>query len=93
VGLSAEQAADPAYEGLLVTISSGLVSDAAYECVPACSDPGLYEIGGPAGILVDPLIYADADWDTRRGTPPPITGVMSYRWERPLLFPRGAGDM
>jgi cytosine/adenosine deaminase-related metal-dependent hydrolase len=94
VALSATAAADEAYEGMLVTITSGDVTNAAYDCAVdgGCRDEGLYEIGGASGVVVDPKIYADADWDDRRGDPPPITGVMNFRWERRRLLPRDGAD-
>ena len=91
--LSAEDAADEAWEGVLVTVS-GTVTDTAYDCSvdgSSCSDEGLWEIGGSSGVLAYDKFYVDSDWATHVGTTP-VTGVMGFRWDRRRLMPREASD-
>ena len=89
------EAVTEAYEGVLVTLTDGTVTDDAYDCGPPsggdCADPGLWEIDGEDGVIVFDRLYEDADWETHIGSLP-VTGVMNYRWDRRRIMPRTAGD-
>ena len=91
--VTVSEAASEAYEGVLVTLTDGSVTDAAYDCSVdgSCSDSGLWEIDGSAGVLVFDRLYEDADWADQIGTLP-VTGVMNYRWNRRRIMPRDASD-
>jgi hypothetical protein len=91
-GLTPEEAADEAYEGVLVTVN-GTVTNTAYDCSVdgSCSDEGLWEIGGSSGVLVFDRLYEDADWSDNIGVVP-VTGVMNYRWNRRRVMPRSRAD-
>lgn len=93
IAVSLTDAASEAYEGVLVEISAGVVTDDAYDCAVdgACADPGLWEIGGPSGVVVYDRCYEDADWSDHVGEVP-VVGVMGYRWSRRRIMPRTAGD-
>ena len=73
--------------------TDGLVTDPAFDCsvTPPCSDPGLWEIGGPTGVLAYDRYYEDSDWAARVGQLP-ITGVMMYRFDRRRIMPRSGSD-
>jgi hypothetical protein len=92
--VSAAEAATEAYEGVLVEISEGTVTNAAYDCSvdgSSCSDSGLWEIGGAAGVVVYDRLYEDSDWADHVGDIP-VVGVMGYRFDRRRLTPRDADD-
>ena len=93
--VTVSEAATEEYEGVLVTLTDGSVTDAAYDCGPPsggiCDDPGLWEIDGEDGVVVFDRLYEDADWETHIGSLP-VTGVMNYRWDRRRIMPRTAGD-
>ena len=91
--LTAEDAADEAWEGVLVTVS-GSVTNSAYDCSvdgADCKDEGLWEIAGSAGVVVYDKYYTDSDWADHVGQTP-VTGVMGYRWDRRRLMPRSGSD-
>ena len=93
VVLSPSEAATEAYEGVLVTVD-GAVTDSDYDCSQdgsGCSDSGLWEIGGSAGVVVFDRCYTGGDWEAVKGTTP-VTGVMTTRWERRRLMPRTDDD-
>jgi hypothetical protein len=93
VAVSATAAADEAYEGVLVTVS-GAATDLAYDCSvdgASCADAGLWEIGGASGVLAFDRLYEGTDWADHIGETP-VTGVMSYRWNRRRVMPREAAD-
>ncbi len=87
------EAASEAYEGVLVTITDGAVTNESFDCsiTPPCADSNLWEIGGPTGVLVFDRYYADSDFTSRIGELP-VTGVMMYRFERRRIMPRTAAD-
>lgn len=92
--VTAAQAAEEDWEGVLVEITDGTVTDEAYDCRvdgSSCSDEGLWEIDGSSGVVVYDDAYECGDWDSQIGTLP-VTGVMMYRWERRRLTPRLASD-
>ena len=92
--LSPSAAAAEEYEGMLVTLSGGSVTDLNYDCSvdgSSCKDEGLWEIDGASGVLVYDRLYQDADWDAQKGTLP-VTGVMNYRWNRRRIMPRTGAD-
>jgi hypothetical protein len=94
ISLTVEEAADEAYEGVLVTLNDGTVTDAAYDCSvdgSACADPELWEVGGSSGLLIYDDAYECADWSAHVGTLP-VTGVMMYRWDRRRMVPRTDAD-
>jgi len=87
------EAATEAYEGVLVTLTDGVMTDPAYDCsvTPPCTDSGLWEIDGPNGVLVYDRYYEEADWSSQIGVLP-VTGVMMYRFDRRRVMPRTASD-
>ena len=92
--LTVAEAVDEAWEGVLVSLTDGVVTDAAYDCSvdgSACADANLWELGGSAGILVFDRLYEGADWADHVGTVP-VTGVMNYRWNRRRIMPRTGAD-
>ena len=94
VALTVANATDEAYEGVLVTLTDGAVTNLNYDCGVdggPCDDAGLWEIDGSSGIVVFDRLYEDADWETQKGTLP-LTGVMNYRWNRRRIMPRTAAD-
>ena len=89
--LTATEAEDEVWEGVLVTVS-GTVSNAAYDCVvdgENCSDADLWEID--SAVLAYDKYYEDSDWVDNIGTTP-VTGVMGYRYDRRRLMPRTSAD-
>ena len=94
IELTVAEAVEEAYEGVLVHITDGAVTNAAYNCSVdsgSCSDADLWEVGGPDGLLVDPRFYQNIDWASQIGTLP-VTGVMGWRFSRRRLLPRSASD-
>ena len=93
IPLLLSQATQEQYEGVLVTITDGAVTNLAYNCAVdgACSDPLLWEIGGATGVVVYNKVYEDADWSAHIGEQP-VTGVMTYRWNRRRVMPRYGTD-
>ena len=93
VDVTVTEAAQEVYEGVLVRITNGTVTNPAYSCAVdgACTDSGLWEIGGTSGVLVYDRVYEDADWAMQIGTLP-VTGVMNWRWNRRRIMPRTADD-
>jgi cytosine/adenosine deaminase-related metal-dependent hydrolase len=91
--LTVAAATDEAWEGVLVRLVDGEVTDPAYDCAVdgACEDPGLWEVGGPTGALLFDRLYQDLDWTDRIGQLP-VSGVLGYRWERRRLMPRTGAD-
>jgi cytosine/adenosine deaminase-related metal-dependent hydrolase len=86
-------AASEAYEGVLVTVD-GTVTNTDYDCRvdgSGCADTGLWEIGGAGGVLVFDRAYSGSDWTARKGVTP-VTGVMTFRWERRRIMPRTTDD-
>ncbi len=93
--ISVAEATDEAWEGVLVTLTDGTVTDEAYDCSvdgDSCSDAGLWEIGGSSGVVVFDRLYECDDWGARVGELP-VTGVMTYRYDRRRIMPRGEGDL
>jgi hypothetical protein len=94
MAITVAQAATEAYEGVLVEITDGTLTNAAYNCNvdgSACADTGLWEIGGSSGILAYDRMYEDADWADHVGDFG-VVGVMGYRWNRRRIMPRDAAD-
>jgi large repetitive protein len=99
VPLPVATAAEEAYEGTLVTLTGITRIDIPYDCAadhPACADPRLWQ-------LDQTLLAHDAAW---QGTTTqwnaagaalapgaPVTGVMTYRFERRRIVPRLPGDV
>jgi hypothetical protein len=91
--LTPEAAAAGDLDGALVTVD-GPVTSTAYSCAvddPGCTETGLWEIGGAAGVLVDDRLYDGADWADRVGAVP-VTGILSTRYGRTRIQPRSAAD-
>lgn len=93
VELTAEEATDEVYEGMLVTVTD--VTDVVnpYDCSvdgPSCTDANLWEVNGQ--IVVYDRVYLDTDWAAQAGQGP-VTGVMGFRFERRRLMPRTADDI
>ncbi|MFT4623052.1 MAG: cytosine/adenosine deaminase-related metal-dependent hydrolase [Myxococcota bacterium] len=95
VPLTIAEATAEEYESVLVTLTDGAVTDDAYDCGPpsggACADEGLWELDGESGVVVYDRLYEDGDWESHIGALP-VTGVMSWRWDRRRIMPRTAGD-
>jgi cytosine/adenosine deaminase-related metal-dependent hydrolase len=89
ISLTASEAADEMYEGVLVRLTGGEVTNDAFDC--GCGDTGLWEIDGAAGVVVFDRYYEDSDWAARTGTLP-LTGIMGFRWDRRRVMPRVASD-
>ncbi|MCB9743666.1 MAG: hypothetical protein H6740_13785 [Alphaproteobacteria bacterium] len=93
--VSVAEALDESYENVLITLTDGSLDDAAYDCSAdgACSDANLWTVtdGTNESLILYDVYYEDADWVDWIGTLP-VTGVMGYRWNRPRLQPRDAGD-
>ncbi len=91
--LTSAQAATEDYEGMLVRVTDTDASNLAYDCSVdgSCSDPGLWEVGGPTGVVVFDRMYQGSDWSDHIGELP-ITGVMTLRWDRRRIMPRTAAD-
>jgi cytosine/adenosine deaminase-related metal-dependent hydrolase len=86
-------AATEPYEGVLVRLTDGTVTDTAFDCsvTPPCVDANLWEVDGASGVLVYDRLYEDADFVSHIGELP-VTGVMMYRFDRRRLMPRTAAD-
>lgn len=94
VQLTVAQAAGEQYEGVLVQLTDAALTDAAYTCglaAPGCTDTDLWELNGPSGVLVYDKCYEDVDWPAQVGQVP-VTGVMTFRWERRRIMPRDGDD-
>ena len=90
VSLTVAEATDEAYEGVLVTLTDGSLSDSAYDCSvdgSSCADTDLWEVDGSDGLLVYDFAYECADWTDQVGELP-VTGVMMYRYDRRRITPR-----
>ena len=63
------EAASEEYEGVLVTITDGAVSDTAFDCgvTPPCADTDLWEVGGASGVVVFDRYYEDGDFTNHVG--------------------------
>ncbi|MCK6522986.1 thrombospondin type 3 repeat-containing protein [Myxococcota bacterium] len=88
------EAASEDYEGVLIVLTDGSVTNAAYNCAvdgSSCKDTGLWEVGGSTGVVLYDKLYTDSDWDAQIGTLP-AAGVMGFRFERRRLMPRDAED-
>ena len=91
------EATDEAYEGVLVTLTDGTVTDEAYDCGEdgsGCSDTDLWKIesgDGLASLLVYDMAYECSDW-TDQVSELPVTGVMMYRYEDRRITPRIDSD-
>jgi hypothetical protein len=95
VELSTTQANAEAYEGVLVTITGATLDDAAYDCAAdaaSCSDSDLWTLSdGSTPLIVSDPSYESDDWSDQIGDSP-VTGVLTYRWDRYRLLPRSSWD-
>jgi len=93
ISLTAAEAADEQYEGVLVSISDAAVSANPHDCTTDdddCTDTDVWEINSLI-VLFDRL-YEDADWVAQMGQVP-VTGVMTFRFMRRRLMPRTGADL
>jgi cytosine/adenosine deaminase-related metal-dependent hydrolase len=93
VELTAAEAADEKYEGVLVTVTDVGAIVSPYDCSEDhedCADPLLWEVNGM--VIVFNRAYQGADWEDHMGGDAPVTGVMGFRFERRRILPRTAGD-
>ncbi len=94
IGKWLADATTEAFEGTLVTISTGTVTDTTYDCAAdnaACHDTGLWEIGGAAGVVVSDDVWTGGAWSSQVGVTP-VTGVMQWRFDRRRILPRVNAD-
>jgi cytosine/adenosine deaminase-related metal-dependent hydrolase len=94
IGKWLADATTEAFEGTLVTISTGTVTDTTYDCAvdnAACHDTGLWEIGGASGVVVSDAAWTGGAWSSKVGVTP-VTGVMQWRYDRRRILPRDASD-
>jgi large repetitive protein len=93
VALTVAQAAGEMYEGMLVRLTDVGAVVNPYDCSDdnsGCSDPNLWEVNGM--IIVYDRLYRDSDWAARAGQSP-VTGVMSFRFDRRRIMPRTGADI
>jgi hypothetical protein len=95
--LTVSEARDEAYEGVLVRLTNAVLSAESYDCSvdnDRCSDENLWEVndGSSAAIVVFDRVYEASDWETTVGELP-VTGVMSYRFDRRRILPRSRVDL
>jgi large repetitive protein len=94
-GVTVAQAATSAYQGVLIRLTNGEVSDASYDCSQdhgSCSDEGLWEVRDNGGaVLIYDRLYQGSDWNARIGELP-VSGVMMRRFNRNRVMPRSAAD-
>jgi len=91
--ITVAEAMDESYEGVLVTLTDIETTVSPYDCsadVSSCSDPNLWELNG--SIVVYDRLYGDADWTDNMALSP-VTGVMSYRFDRRRIMPRMGSDI
>jgi len=92
--VSVAEAASEPYENVLVTVSTGSVTD-PYNCSvddAACTDQNLWALSsGGATVVVYDKLYQSGDWNTQKGTTP-VTGVTMFRRNSWRLMPRTSGD-
>ncbi len=93
--ISVSEANDEAWEGVLVTITDGSLDDAAYDCSvdnSYCSDSDLWTLtDGSDTLIIYDRLYESDDWADQIGVSP-VTGVMSYNYDRYRLMPRSSWD-
>ncbi len=94
VALTVAQATTEPYEGVLVRLTDVSTCNASYDCSidsTSCYDTNLWEVGGAAGIVVHDRCYEGSDW-AARVCDSPITGVMTWRFDRRRIMPRTSAD-
>lgn len=94
LSVTVAQAVTEPYEGVLVRLTNIASIDSTWNCAnddPGCNDFGLWQVNGTAGIVVYDFVYESADWSARVGDIP-ITGVMSWRYNRRRILPRTSAD-
>lgn len=88
------QATTEPYEGVLVELTDITSVLSSYDCSvdnPACFDSGLWQVNGTAGIVVWDFTYESTNWTSRIGDTP-VTGIMSWRFNRRRIMPRTTAD-
>ena len=90
IDVSVSQAASDAYQGVLVRITDGSVTDENFDC--GCPDTDLWEISdGESSVIAFDRLYEDNDWGARVGERP-IAGVIMHRFGENRVMPRSAAD-
>jgi large repetitive protein len=97
--LTVAQAADPRYQGVLVTLTDVTRVDSPYDCVPdgcTTNQPNLWEINDTIVAHNKAFSGTTAQWT---GAIPPangggieVTGIMSYSFNRRRILPRSTAD-
>ncbi len=103
VALTATQASDEMYEGVLVTVTDVASVVNPYACTAdnaACKDTLLWQVtaGDSTAVEVwdDMYTAGTTEWTTMTsaaGTHPSVTGVMFYRFNKRRILPRVAADI
>jgi len=97
VSVSTTVASQESYEGVLVTLTNAVADDLDYDCSvdgSSCSDDGLWTVIEDG---VDVIVYdrafdgSDTEWTNEIGTVP-VTGVMTWRYNRRRITPRTTAD-
>jgi cytosine/adenosine deaminase-related metal-dependent hydrolase len=93
IELTAQQARNEVYEGMLVRVMDVVQVENPYDCSAdneACSDADLWEVNNR--VIVYNRLYQDDDWSAQMGQEAPITGVMMTRFDRRRIMPRSSAD-
>jgi len=99
VSLTIAEAATEPYEGVLVTLTDLAQIDIPYSCTgdnAACADPRLWELNDTIVAWNNVYSGTATEWDaegTALAAAEPVTGVMSYRFNRRRIMPRTAADI
>lgn len=96
--VSVADALEEAYEGVLVRLIDAVPGDLNYSCAADnenCSDEALWTVRGQGDsndeIIVFDRSYGSDDWADNIGSVP-VTGVMTYRFDRRRIMPRTSSD-
>lgn len=96
VDVTVAQAAAEEYESVLVRLTDIDKVEDPWDCTmddPSCADVRLWQVsGGDVSVLVYDRLYAGADWAAQAGKVP-VTGVMTFRYDRRRIQPRVAADL
>ena len=95
--VSVADALEESYEGVLVRLTDADAGDLNYSCAADnenCSDEALWTVSQSDSndeIIVFDRSYGSGDWADNIGTVP-VTGVMTYRFDRRRIMPRTSSD-